>query len=194
MADEHPERAFTTFEVARLCGVFHTTVEHWIHKGKLKTYATPGKHHRVVRSELVAFMHAYELPIPPDLEPAPRRILIIDDDPALTRLLERSWDHDGDGYAVLAVNNPVAGLVEVGRHQPDVLILDLLMPVLSGYEVCRILKAGPATRHIRIIAISASAPNDAQLDFVLANTDMFLPKPFDPRRLVGVVDLLLGAR
>ncbi|MDE2142922.1 MAG: response regulator [Elusimicrobia bacterium] len=194
MADEHAERAFTTFEVSRLCGVLHATVAHWINKGKIKAYTTPDKHRRVDRSELVAFMHAYELPIPSDLEPAPRRILIIDDDPAITRLLERSWDHDGDGYAVLAVNNPVAGLVEVGRHQPDVLILDLLMPILSGYEVCRILKAGPATRHIRVIAISGGAPSDAQLDFILANADMFLPKPFDPRRLVGAVDLLLGAR
>jgi len=194
MADERPERTFTTFEVARLCGVFYTTVAHWIDNGKLKAYATPGKHHRIVRSELVAFMRAYEMPIPPDLAPEPRHILIIDDDPAITRLLERSWDHDGDGYSVLAVNNPVEGLIEVGRHQPDILILDLLLPALSGYEVCRILKAGQATQHIRIIAISGGVPSNAQLDFLLDSADMFIPKPFEPGRLVGVVDLLLGAR
>ncbi|MDE2141177.1 MAG: helix-turn-helix domain-containing protein [Elusimicrobia bacterium] len=80
MADENPERTFTTFEVARLCGVFYTTVAHWIDNGKLKAYTTPGKHHRIVCSELIAFMRAYEMPIPPDLAPEPRRILIIDDD------------------------------------------------------------------------------------------------------------------
>jgi excisionase family DNA binding protein len=193
MPDERPERAFTTFEVARLCGVFHTTVVRWIDSGRLKAYATPGKHNRVARSELVVFMRDYDMPIPPDLAPEPRRILIIDDDPAITRLLERAWDHDGDGYSVLAVNNPVEGLIEVGRHQPDALILDLLMPALSGYEVCRILKAGPATRHIRVIAISGGVPSNAQLDFLLDSADMFIPKPFDPGRMVGVVDLLLGA-
>jgi excisionase family DNA binding protein len=192
MTNDPPKRVFTTFEIARLCGVFHSTVARWIDNGKLKAYTTPGKHRRIVRADLVAFMHAHDMPIPPDLEPEARRILIIDDDPAITRILERSWDHNADGYTVLAVNNPVEGLIEIGRHQPDALILDLLMPVLSGYEVCRILKAGADTRHIHIIAITAATPNDAQHRFLADNVDVVIPKPFDPRKIVGAIDLLLG--
>lgn len=193
MADEPPERAFTTFEVARLCGVYHSTVMRWIGAGKLKVSGAGGPRNAVARAELAEFMRALDMPVPADLAPEPRRILIIDDDPGITRLLERSWDHDGDGYSVLAVNNPVEGLIEVGRHQPDVVVLDLLMPALSGYEVCRILKSGPATRHIRIVAMSGAQPSAAQLEYLLGTADTFIPKPFDPPQLVGAVERLLGA-
>ncbi|MDE2143294.1 MAG: response regulator [Elusimicrobia bacterium] len=191
MTDDHVERIFTTFEVARLCGVFHSTVLHWIDKGKLKACANAGKQRRILQSELVSLMQECGIPMPPDIKSEPKRILIIDDDPAISRGLERAWDHDGDAYAILAVNNPVEGLIEVGRHQPDALILDLLMPILSGYEVCRILKAGPATRGIRIVAITASTPSASQSDFLAENADVLLLKPFDPRKLVGIVDQLL---
>ncbi|MDE2490176.1 MAG: response regulator, partial [Elusimicrobia bacterium] len=76
----------------------------------------------------------------------------------------------------------------------DVLILDLLLPILSGYDICRILKAGPATRGIRIVAMTAGSPEDGDIDFLIDHADVVVPKPFDPRRLVGAVDELLDDR
>ena len=85
---EFGEKTFTTFEVARLCGVFHTTVINWVNKGKLKARVTPGGHRRIPISELVLFMKKYEMPIPADIEDAHKQILILDDEPMMTRLLE----------------------------------------------------------------------------------------------------------
>ncbi|MBI3563812.1 MAG: excisionase family DNA-binding protein, partial [Elusimicrobia bacterium] len=79
MSEEKRAQVYSTFEVARLCGVFHTTVLHWIRKGKLRAYATPGGHHRITRSALVEFMERYEFPVPRGWEPSPTRVLIVDD-------------------------------------------------------------------------------------------------------------------
>lgn len=192
MSDQEREPAYSTFEVARLCGVFHTTVLHWIRKGKLKAYATPGGHHRILRSELVAFMQRYDMPLPAGLQPPSRRILIVDDDAAIAAALHQSLLKSGDSYEVAYVDGPVRGMVEIGRRLPDLLVLDLLMPGLDGYEICRILKSSEVTRDIKIVAITASSPVPAQAQFLKQNTDAFLSKPLDPRKLVEVVRGLLG--
>ncbi|MDE2489250.1 MAG: response regulator [Elusimicrobia bacterium] len=194
MADGRAERTFTTFEVARLCGAYHSTVERWIAAGRLKAVAGPGGRLRVAHADLLAFMRSCDLLVPALLESASRRILIIDDDPVITRLLERCWDHAPDSYEISAVNDPVTGLIEIGRFQPDVLVLDLLMPMLSGYDVCRILKADPATRRIRILAMTAGSPDEGDMDFLIDHADMVVPKPFDPRRLAGAVEELMESR
>jgi excisionase family DNA binding protein len=192
MSDDDKEPAYTTFEVARLCGVYHTSVLHWIQKEKLKAYATPGGHHRVPRSELVAFMRRYDMPVPANMESSAKRLLIVDDDPLITGALLHSLGRLEGRYEITTVNNPVQGLVEVGHRLPDLLVLDLLMPALDGYEICRILKASPVTASIKIVAITASEPGVAQVDFLSRNADLLLRKPFDPRKLVEAVQSLLG--
>jgi len=192
MSDEEREPAYSTFEVARLCGVFHTTVLHWIRKDKLKAYATPGGHHRVLRSELLRFMQRYDMPVPEGLHRPARRVLVVDDDAAVASALHQALSRLGDRYEVSSVDGPVLGMVEIGRRLPDLLVLDLLMPALDGYEICRILKAGEATKDIKIVAITGSTPSKAQTEFLSQNADAFLRKPLDPRKLLEVVQDLLG--
>lgn len=62
------ERAFSTFEVAKLCGVFHTTVINWAKKGILRHRLTPGGHRRIPKSVLVPFMEKYAMPFPKNYE------------------------------------------------------------------------------------------------------------------------------
>src|SRR6185369_15954578 len=85
-----PPRAFTTFEVAKICGVFHTTVINWVNKGKLKAHSTPGGHRRIQLPDLIAFMTQFDMPIPGDLHQRARRILIVEDDPSVQRMLQRT--------------------------------------------------------------------------------------------------------
>jgi excisionase family DNA binding protein len=185
------ERTFTTFEVARLCGVFHTTVINWVNKGKLKARVTPGGHRRIPLSELVGFMKKYEMPIPPNIENSQKQILVLDDEPAMTRLVAKALAKHKDRYDAQVANNPVDALVLIGKKLPHLLILDLLMPGMDGFQVCRILKSNPATKGMKIIAISGKKLSAAQQDFLGKNCDKLLLKPFDMLDLVATIDKLL---
>src|SRR5688500_2835728 len=83
-------RLFTTFETAKACGAYHTTVINWINKGMLKARVTPGGHRRVALPDLLEFMRRFEMPIPHDLTDRPKRVLIVEDDPAVQRLIKRT--------------------------------------------------------------------------------------------------------
>ena len=189
---EFGEKTFTTFEVARLCGVFHTTVINWVNKGKLKARVTPGGHRRIPLSALVAFMKKYEMPIPADIENSHKQILVLDDEPMVTRILEKGFVKYKDRYTVQVANNPVDALVIIGKKLPHLLVVDLLMPVMDGFQVCRILKSNPATKEMKIIAISGKKLSASQQDFLGKNCDRLLQKPFELSDLVGTIDRLLG--
>ncbi|MBI3566443.1 MAG: response regulator, partial [Elusimicrobia bacterium] len=118
-------------------------------------------------------------------------VLIVDDDPAVGAAIRSALARAADPYEVAAVADPVRGLVEIGRCPPDLLVLDLLLPVVDGYEICRILKASPFTQGIRILAITGGSPSRAQAAFLAEHADALLAKPFDPRKLTAAVRKLL---
>lgn len=192
MNEKFGEKTFTTFEAARLCGVFHTTVINWVNKGKLKARTTPGGHRRIPLSELVPFMKNYGMPVPADISDENRQVLVLDDEPTMTRLIEKSFAKAKGAYSVRSANNPVDALVQVGKKLPDLLILDLLMPVMDGFQVCQILKSSSATKDMKIVAISGRKLTAAQEDFLEKNCDKFLQKPFEAKDLVAAVDRLLA--
>ena len=189
---EFGEKTFTTFEVARLCGVFHTTVINWVNKGKLKARVTPGGHRRIPLSELVPFMKKYDMPVPVDIEDPHKHVLILDDEPLMTRLLERGFAKHKDRYTVQVANNPVDALVLIGKKLPHLLVVDLLMPVMDGFQVCQILKSNPATKDMKIVAISGKKLTQSQQEFLEKNCDRFLQKPFEMPELISAVDKLLN--
>lgn len=192
MNEQYGDRTFTTFEVARLCGVFHTTVINWVNKGKLKARVTPGGHRRIPLSELVPFMKKYDMPVPPDIEDPHRHVLILDDEPMMTRLIEKGFAKHKDRYTVQVANNPVDALVMIGKRMPDLLVMDLMMPVMDGFQVCQVLKSSPATKDMKIVAISGRKLSAAQQDFLTKNVDQFLQKPFEIAELSDSVDRLLA--
>jgi excisionase family DNA binding protein len=193
MNEQFGERAFTTFEVARLCGVFHTTVINWVNKGKLKARTTPGGHRRIPLSELVPFMKKYDMPVPVDIDDPHHRVLVLDDEPMMTRLIEKGFAKHKDRYQLQISNNPVDALVQVGKRLPDLLIMDLMMPVMDGFQVCQILKSNPATKDMRIIAISGRKLTASQHDFLAKNVDLFLQKPFEMNEMVSAVDRVISS-
>jgi len=192
MNEQFGERTFTTFEVARLCGVFHTTVINWVNKGKLKARVTPGGHRRIPLSELIPFMKKYDMPVPADIEDVHSQVLVLDDEPMMTRLIEKGFAKVRERYQLQVSNNPVDALVLVGKKLPDLLIMDLMMPVMDGFQVCQILKSSPATKDMKIIAISGRKLTAAQQDFLAKNVDEFVQKPFEMSDLVATVDRLLS--
>lgn len=103
------------------------------------------------------------------------RILIVEDEGSVAHILEEFLGHLG--YELEVVADGQAAIDRAAHSSPDLIIMDLMMPRLTGGEAARMLKQDPATTEIPILAISAIADSD-QLEDVLA-VDAFLAKPFD---------------
>ena len=184
---------FTTFEVGDLCQVYHTTVINWINKGQLKAYTTPGRHRRIQRADLLAFMKKFNIRIPPGFEKAHKTVLAIDDDPAVLRVLQRAFAGIHQ-LRLQTTSNGVEALVLIGKSVPDLVILDIVMPEVDGYEVCRTLRSKPETKSIKIIVITGKKPSDEQGKFLKQNAEAVYSKPFSARALVDNVCTLLEVR
>ena len=108
------------------------------------------------------------------------RVLVVDDDAdireALTHLLE------SEGHEVTAASDGRVALGSLAREPADVIVLDLMMPVMNGWEFCEAQRMDPVLAEIPVIVISAAAQCPP------AAADAFLPKPFDGERLIELVD------
>ena len=122
--------------------------------------------------------------------PTKPRVLIVDDDPDALRLIEYIFDRAGY-EAHLAANGPEA-LSEVNEVKPDLVILDVMMPDVSGLEVCQRLRAQPATAHLPIIMLSAKNQVDDKVDGFDAGADDYVSKPVDPQELLARAKAVLN--
>lgn len=109
-------------------------------------------------------------------------VLIVDDD-APTRLVLRDLVTRAGNFAVIEADDGEAGLAAARRAAPDLILLDLMMPNLNGYEVCAALRADPRLREVPIFVLSAAEQNRATAAALQAGADDFLRKPCDPLEL-----------
>ncbi len=120
-----------------------------------------------------------------------RTILIIDDDINIRKLFDLSLQQAG--FKVLTASDGNAGLEMAVQHIPDAAILDVMMPGLHGYEVCRRLRANPDTAGIKIIFLTARSQRMDEQAGMQAGADLFLGKPVMPTELVHAINSLLDA-
>ena len=95
------------------------------------------------------------------------------------------------GYRTLVVQDGRAALNELFERRPDLLILDLMLPHLHGYEVCRLAKSAPRIRHIPVLMVTALAQTENKLKGFRLGADDYLTKPFAMSELVARVQALL---
>ena len=105
-----------------------------------------------------------------------RRILVVDDEPAITKLLRRVLE--GEGHEVVVAADGQAALDRLSERRPDLVILDLDMPRLGGFEVCRRLKAAPETRLLPVLVLTGTGAAGTRLRAWGLGADEFLTKPF----------------
>jgi CheY-like chemotaxis protein len=180
-----PERTFTTHDIAKFCDVYPSSVINWINSGKLKSYSTPGGHHRMLREDVILLLESMGIPLPEELASLPMRVLIVDDDVEVTRVLARTFARRADLFTTEVCHSGVEALIRIGQAPPDLAILDLVLPKMDGLQVCRVLKAKPETRDIKIIAISGKKPPFSEKKPSEAKIDAFFRKPLDLAELLG---------
>ncbi len=183
--------AFTTGQVANYCHVTYWTVIKWIKSGKLKAYKLPGDHNRIRKEDFIEFLRNYELPVPPELiEDNQKRLLIVDDDTAIVELLKELLGDIENLDIETAFSGYEAGL-RIGTFNPHIIILDLWMPGINGFEVCKHLKYNPETSNIKILAITGYPSEQSMEKISNIGADIFLEKPLDTKHLRDVVEEMI---
>lgn len=118
-----------------------------------------------------------------------KRILVIDDEVEIVSALQIILEHAG--YEVLTASEGMEGLIKAKEQKPDLVVLDLLMPKLNGYQVCRMLKFDKAYSHIPIIMLTALSSKDDQEWGRKTNADDYIIKPFESKDLINKIKALL---
>ena len=119
-----------------------------------------------------------------------KKILIADDEPNIVTALEFLLQRNG--YEVHVARNGDDALQLVGVHQPDLVLLDVMMPVRSGYEVCQRMRERADWRHIKIIMLTAKGRDVEMSKGLSIGADLYITKPFSTQELVAKINGLLG--
>ena len=114
-----------------------------------------------------------------------KRILIVEDHEDARRILRDMLETTD--YELVEAENGEQALAEVARQRPDLILMDIQLPILDGYEATRRIKADPALRSIPIIAVTSYALSGDELKARAAGCDDFIPKPYSPRQLLAKV-------
>jgi two-component system alkaline phosphatase synthesis response regulator PhoP len=118
------------------------------------------------------------------------KILVVDDEVNITQILEFSIG--SEGFEVITAQNGEEAIERARRERPDLIILDIMMPKIDGYEACRILKANPLTKNIPVVLLTAKGRDiDRRLGYEVGATD-YIVKPFSPNKLVERIHRLLS--
>jgi len=118
------------------------------------------------------------------------RILVVDDEIYIVHILDFSLGMEG--YEVLTALDGEQALEKARAEKPDLIVLDIMMPKLDGYETCKRLKADPDTKDVPVILLSAKGRNVDQKVGFEVGADDYITKPFSPRKLVERINAILG--
>jgi len=119
-----------------------------------------------------------------------RKVVCVEDEPEMIDLIRLILSRKG--FEVIGAEGGVKGLATIRKEKPDLVLLDLMMPEMDGWQVYQQLKAEPATAQIPVIVVTAKAQNiDKVLGLHIAKVDDYIPKPFSLQELVDRVEAVL---
>jgi len=120
-----------------------------------------------------------------------KKVLITDDEPNIVRVVAaRLQAHN---YEVICAYDGEEALERIAEAMPDIILLDIMLPKMDGFEVCRRIRAEEATKHIPIILFSAKTQEEDKRKGREVEADAYIAKPFDPQRLIDTIALLINA-
>ncbi len=177
----------STFTIAQMLHVDPGSVANWIDQGLLRAHRTPGGHRRVLAEDLVVFLRKHKMPVPEDLQVSPPRVLVVDDEPAVAQMVARTIKAAHPGYEIHEANDGFQAGTMLANVKPDVVILDLRMPGMDGFEVCKLIKGQDHTKHIHVIAMTAYPSAENQERIVQCGARVCLSKPLDMEQLLAEI-------
>jgi two-component system, OmpR family, response regulator len=194
------KRVFSAHEVANFCDVVNQTAINWIRQGHLEAYTTPGGQYRVYADVLAKFMQSQGMRLPEEVreilaeQAKIEEVLIVDDDQELNDLIKQFLDKR---YPEFKVNQAYDGFdagKAITEYKPDVILLDINLPGVDGYKLCKQIKADENLSRPIVVAISGIADDEVQRRAMEAGADAFVPKPLQLESLPQLIEELAENR
>ena len=173
-------RFFTTSEVAQYCAVTNDGVLKWIKSGKLRAFSTPGGHYRVSAEDFRTFLEKYDIAIDATFFRGTRKqrsVLVVDDEPNIRDIVRRLLNDLEPDLRVEEACDGYEASIKIGSLQPDLVIMDVMMPRVDGISLCKSLRDNPQTQNIKVLAITAFPEQDNVKKMYDAGADLCLIKP-----------------
>ena len=191
------EKFFSSFEIAKICQVAPSSVTRWIHEGKLPASMTAGGHHRVLADDLLKFLKALNMPIPPELaqgekKTPSRKVLIIDDEYGVREMLRWMFQRYFPGFEIEEADEGFAAGWKANGLKPELVIVDIMLPGLDGYRVCQFIRSFEDLKDTKILAISGLRDPDVRSKILQFGANDFIAKPFDVEEIRQKIIALLG--
>jgi excisionase family DNA binding protein len=175
----------TLGQAAKYLGVAQSTIRKWSDGGRLPAFYTPGGHRRFRRGDLDQFLGSSR-----GSGAAPRPlVLIVDDDPNLREFLRANLEMDG--YQVREAGSAEEGLAALDEEPPDLILLDVMMPQVDGWEMLRLVRERHGVESIPVVMFSGKLEDEHVAQARERGADAFIGKPFDPEQLLAETKQLL---
>jgi excisionase family DNA binding protein len=179
---------FSPGETAKILGVTPATLRGWTNRGRLRAETTEGGHRRYPVSEVLrlAKKNGIELKLPEDFS---LRVLVVDDDMQFSQFIKEVLESIPEVSTVAVAHSGYEAGNQIPRFKPDVVLLDLKMPGLDGFTVCKMIKEDIETRFIRVIAMSGYCTEENRNEIIKAGAETCLAKPFTVDSLLHALGL-----
>ena len=185
----------TVSQASKYSKVSSKTIINWIEAGHIKAYKTVGGHRRIKKEDLDHFLKEKGMPLPEEAKGEERKkILVVDDDKIIVETIVQALEEDEYGYEMISAADGFEAGLQVNHFKPDLLILDIMMPDINGYEVCQRVKTNPDSKNTKIIVLSAYLNEDAFKQMKEFGADACFSKPLPLEQLKFEIAKLLGLK
>ena len=173
----------TLGQAAKYLGVAQSTMRKWSDLGRVSAFYTPGGHRRYRRSDLDQFLDRSgpSAASTPGSTSGPL-VLIVDDDERLREFIRVNLEMEG--YAVREAGSAEEGLEALEERSPDLILLDVMMPQVDGWETLRRIQEHTGVGAIPVIMFSGKVDEESASEAASRGVQGFIGKPFDPRSLI----------
>jgi excisionase family DNA binding protein len=190
------DQLYTTHDISRLLQVDPSTVSKWIDRGILLAFRTPGGHRRVRGGDLRSFLIAHQMPVPDELGSPSVKILVVDDEKPVLDGMRRAFKAFASEIELTTTSSGVEALLLVSELKPHGMLIDLNMPDMDGFEVCRRIRARKPLEAVRLITMTGRQMPEMEEQSLKAGAVACLSKPVDVNALLDLfrVPLALGKK
>jgi excisionase family DNA binding protein len=187
------DEILTVFQASKHCNVSPKTIINWIEAGHIEAYKTVGGHRRIKKSDMEDFMRKQGIPIPEEeITTERKRILIVDDDAIIVETLVQALEEEEYDYEIISASDGFEAGLQVNHFRPHLLILDIMMPDIKGYDVCKKIKTNEETKDTKILVLSAYLDDEKFKKMKEYGADLCFSKPLPLPQLKREVAKSLG--
>ncbi len=183
----------TVVKASKYCNVSPKTIINWIEAGHIEAYKTVGGHRRIKKSDMEDFMRKQGIPIPEEeIISERKRILIVDDDQIIVETIVQALEEEEYDYEIISASDGFEAGLQVNHFKPHLLILDIMMPDIKGYDVCKKIKTNEETKDTKIMVLSAYLDDEKFKKMKEYGADLCFSKPLPLPQLREEVAKALG--